>query len=60
MTRLTQTAAALALFGALAACHTDPFSIKPEVRGVTIPPKPAPEAPAEPAGDETATETPAS
>ncbi len=47
MTRLARSAAALALLGALAACHTDPFSIEPEVRGVTIPPKPAAETPSE-------------
>lgn len=35
----------------LAACHTDPFSVKPEVRGVTVPDK-AP--PAETEGKETA------
>lgn len=32
---------------ALGACHTDPFSVKPEVPGVEIPKKPA--EPAEPA-----------
>ena len=27
----------LILLSGVAACHTDPFSVKPEVRGVTIP-----------------------
>lgn len=31
----------LALVAALSACHTDPFGLKPEVRGVEIPEKPA-------------------
>lgn len=30
----------------LSACHTDPFSMKPDVRGVRLPEKPAP-APAD-------------
>lgn len=38
---------------ALSGCHTDPFGLKPEVRGVEIPEKPASQAP----GD---TEEPAS
>ncbi|MEZ5998533.1 MAG: hypothetical protein R3B98_07565 [Hyphomonas sp.] len=39
--------AALAALGTLAACHTDPFGLKPEVN-VTVPDKPAPtEAPAD-------------
>ncbi len=59
MTRPLRTAAVLGLLLGLAACHTDPFSIKPEVRGVTIPPKPAPEAPAEQAGDEDTADAPA-
>lgn len=48
-------AAALAGIFVLAACHTDPFSMKPEVN-VTLPEKPAPagetgdEAPSDPAG----------
>ncbi len=35
----------LILLSGVAACHTDPFSVKPEVRGVTIPDRsePAPE-----------------
>ena len=39
----------LALLATLSACHTDPFGLKPEVRGVEIPEKPAEpaEAPAE-------------
>jgi hypothetical protein len=32
----------LLLLSALGACHNDPFSIKPEVRGVKIPEKAAP------------------
>lgn len=40
----------LALMAALSACHTDPFGLKPEVRGVEIPDKPA--EPAEPAANE--------
>jgi hypothetical protein len=32
----------LLLLSALGACHNDPFSIKPEVRGVKIPEKTAP------------------
>jgi hypothetical protein len=36
----------LPLLLALGACHTDPFSVKPEVPGVRIPDKPA--EPAEP------------
>ncbi len=60
MTRPSRTALALALLGGLAACHTDPFSVKPEVRGVTIPEKPAPEVPADPAGDDDATAGPES
>ncbi|MBA3070522.1 MAG: hypothetical protein FP825_18845 [Hyphomonas sp.] len=32
----------LILLGALGACHTDPFSMKPEVPGVKIPEKAAP------------------
>jgi hypothetical protein len=31
----------LALIAALGACHTDPFGLKPEVRGIEIPDKPA-------------------
>lgn len=40
----------LILLSGVAACHTDPFSVKPEVRGVTIPDRsePAPEPDDEP------------
>lgn len=38
---------ALICLPVLAGCHTDPFSMKPEVPGVQIPERPAPEAPAE-------------
>lgn len=31
----------LAMLATLSACHTDPFGLKPEVRGVEIPEKPA-------------------
>lgn len=43
----------LLLLSGVAACHTDPFSMKPEVRGVTLPdrseppPEPESDAPAE-------------
>lgn len=40
----------LVLLATLSACHTDPFGLKPEVRGVEIPEKPAEPAPAEPEG----------
>ena len=45
---------ALALILALGACHTDPFSVKPEVPGVEIPKKPAEPAEA-PAAEDDAT-----
>lgn len=38
---------ALICLPVLAGCHTDPFSMKPEVPGVQIPERPASEAPAE-------------
>ncbi len=48
MRRPARLLLALLLPAALAACHNDPFSVKPEVRGVKIPEKAAPaEAPAE-------------
>jgi hypothetical protein len=39
MNRLSRCLAPLALLVALAACHTDPFSVKPEVPGVEVPDK---------------------
>ncbi|HRK66281.1 MAG TPA: hypothetical protein PKY73_01905 [Hyphomonas sp.] len=44
----------LALLATLAACHTDPFGLKPEVRGVEIPERQA--GPAEAPAEETGTE----
>lgn len=38
----------LVLLAALSACHTDPFGLKPEVRGVEIPEKPAEPVASEP------------
>lgn len=38
----------LALLAVLPACHTDPFGLKPEVRGVRIPEKPAEPASSDP------------
>ena len=41
MQKLTSLVAGLFLLGALSACHTDPFSTKPEVN-VKLPAKKAP------------------
>lgn len=41
MTRAARLLLPLLLLPALAGCHTDPFGLKPEVRGVEIPDKPA-------------------
>jgi hypothetical protein len=50
----------IAILLALGACHTDPFGLKPEVRGVEIPEKPSEPAEAETEEKETpAPETPA-
>jgi hypothetical protein len=43
MTRPVRCLAPLVLLVALTACHTDPFSVKPEVPGVEAPDK-SPEA----------------
>lgn len=51
---LQPLALALILILALGACHTDPFSVKPEVPGVEIPKKPAEPAEA-PAAEDHAT-----
>ena len=50
MPRAARFLVPLVLLSALGACHTDPFGLKPEVRGVEIPDKPA--EPAEPAETE--------
>lgn len=42
MSRTARFLVPLILLGALGACHTDPFSMKPEVPGVKIPEKAAP------------------
>lgn len=53
MSRPARLLLPLLLLTGLAACHTDPFSMKPEVRGITIPdradppPEPEDEIPAE-------------
>ena len=44
---------ALLMPAALGACHNDPFSVKPEVPGVKVPPK-APPTDTEEPEDETA------
>jgi hypothetical protein len=41
MRRILRLSLPLLLLTGLAACHTDPFGVKPEVRGVEIPDKPA-------------------
>lgn len=41
MKNLTRLLLPFALLATLSACHTDPFGLKPEVRGVEIPEKPA-------------------
>lgn len=41
MPRAARLLLPLVLLAGLAACHNDPFSVKPEVRGVKIPDKPA-------------------
>jgi hypothetical protein len=52
MPRAVRLILPLILLAGLAACHTDPFSVKPEVRGVKIPEKPAAETPDPEAGPE--------
>lgn len=47
MPRAARLLLPLALISALASCHTDPFGLKPEVRGVEIPDKPAEAEPEE-------------
>ncbi|MFN4225225.1 MAG: hypothetical protein ACK4HR_02830 [Hyphomonas sp.] len=37
MTRLIRSFLPLVLIAGLSGCHTDPFGLKPEVRGVEIP-----------------------
>ncbi len=41
MPRAARLLLPLILIPMLGACHTDPFGLKPEVRGVKIPDKPA-------------------
>ena len=48
MPRAARLLLPLALISALAACNTDPFGMKPEVRGVKIPEKAAPADPQTP------------
>lgn len=52
MPRSARLVLPLILLAGLGACHTDPFSVKPEVRGVKIPEKPAAETPDPEAGPE--------
>lgn len=47
MPRAARLLLPLALISALASCHTDPFGLKPEVRGVEIPDKPVEAEPEE-------------
>jgi len=47
MPRAARLVLPLAWLSALAACHTDPFGLKPEVPGVEIPERPAEAEPAE-------------
>ena len=56
MPRAARYIGPLLLIAALAACHNDPFSMKPEVPGVKIPPKSAPVE--TPAPDESETPAP--
>lgn len=56
MPRAARLILPLILLAGLGACHTDPFGMKPEVRGVKIPEKPAaetPDADAEPGAEKT-------
>lgn len=46
MLRPVRTSLPLLALLLLAACHTDPFGLKPEVRGVEIPDRTATEIPA--------------
>jgi hypothetical protein len=52
MPRAARPLLPIALIGLLAACHTDPFGMKPEVAGVELPQGP----PAEPEGETPAPE----
>ncbi|MFN3313900.1 MAG: hypothetical protein ACK46Q_10580 [Hyphomonas sp.] len=53
MLRPVRTSLPLLALLLLAACHTDPFGLKPEVRGVEIPDRTATDSTAPEAGEET-------
>lgn len=42
MLKSTRLLLPLLLLSGVAACHTDPFSMKPEVRGLSLPDRPEP------------------